>query len=51
MSHESLPPPAPSAMGIQLLLVFCLSYPPLNAEPRGIPIGVAGFRRNTGIEA
>lgn len=27
---------------IQLLFMFCLSYPPLNAEPRDVPIGVVG---------
>jgi hypothetical protein len=27
---------------VQVLFVFCLAYPPLHAEPHGVPIGLAG---------
>lgn len=31
-----------SISAIQLLFMFCLSYPPLHAQPRDLPLGVVG---------
>jgi hypothetical protein len=42
--HHRLAPGIIAAMvvGVQVLFVFCLSFPALHASPHGVPIGVAG---------